>query len=101
MPMRRTLTPGPNPTQPRPLGRCRSRDARSCDPGPKELMVTYAAVIEVDNTGEDPDEGRRGLREELLPVLKAMPGFVSAALLTAYDQGRGLAVVSFDTAEDA
>ena len=64
-------------------------------------MVTYAAVIEVDNTGEDPDEGRRGLREELLPVLKAMPGFVSAALLTAYDQGRGLAVVSFDTAEDA
>lgn len=61
----------------------------------------YAAVIEVDNSGEDQDEGRRGLREELLPVLKTMPGFVSAALLTNYDDGRGLAVVSFDTAEQA
>lgn len=63
--------------------------------------MAYAAVIEVDNSGEDPDEGRRGLREELLPALKAMPGFVSAVLLTAYDRGQGLAVVCFDTAEDA
>ena len=55
----------------------------------------------MDNSGEDPDEGRRGLREELLPALKAMPGFVSAVLLTAYDQGQGVAVVSFDTVEDA
>ncbi len=53
----------------------------------------FAAVIEVDNSGEDPDEGRRGLREELLPVLQTMPGFVAAELLTAYDEGRGLAVV--------
>ncbi|HEX4821762.1 MAG TPA: hypothetical protein VFV00_16275 [Acidimicrobiales bacterium] len=57
--------------------------------------MAYAAVIEVNNSGEDPDEGRRGLREELLPVLEAMPGFVSAHLLTAYDKGRGLAVVVF------
>ena len=63
--------------------------------------MTYAAVIEVDNSQEDPEEGRRGLREELLPVLKTMPGFVSAALLTAYDQGRGFAVVSFESAEHA
>ena len=63
--------------------------------------MTYAAVIEVDNSGEDPDEGRRGLREELLPVLTAMPGFVSAHLLTAYEAGRGLAVVVFSDVASA
>src|SRR3954471_7731574 len=76
---------------------CRSRALRSATTVRRtagfsrglEHAMQYAAVIEVDNGAEDPDEGRRGLREELLPVLKTMPGFVSAALLTAYDQGRG------------
>jgi hypothetical protein len=42
------------------------------------IATSYAAVIEVDNSGENPDEGRIGLREELLPVLSAMPGFNAA-----------------------
>jgi heme-degrading monooxygenase HmoA len=62
--------------------------------------LKYAALIEVDNSREDPDSGRRGLREELAPALKAMPGFDSALLLTAYDHGRGIAVVVFES-EDA
>ena len=63
--------------------------------------MQYAAVIEVDNSGEDPETGRRGLKEELAPALKMMPGFVSALLLTAYERGRGIAVVVFDSREAA
>ena len=62
--------------------------------------MKYAALIEVDNSREDPEAGRRGLREELAPALKAMPGFDSALLLTAYEHGRGIAVVVFES-EDA
>ena len=59
--------------------------------------MDYAALIEVDNSGEDPEAGRRGLRDELLPALRALPGFRSALLLTAYERGRGVGVVVFDS----
>ncbi len=58
--------------------------------------MQYAALIEVDNSRENPDDGRRGLRDELLPVLRALPGHDSSLLLTSYDLGRGVAVVVFD-----
>jgi hypothetical protein len=63
--------------------------------------VHYAALIEVDNSREDPEAGRKGLRDELLPALQAMPGFVSTLLLTAYERGRGVAAVVFDSREAA
>jgi len=63
--------------------------------------VRYAAMIEVDNSREDPEAGRQGLKDELLPALMAMSGFVSTLLMTAYERGRGVAVVVFDTREDA
>src|SRR4051812_22023351 len=68
---------------------------------PKGTNMPYAAVIEVDNRGEDPDDGRRGLREELAPTMKALPGFNSGLFMTAYERGRGIAVVVFDTQERA
>jgi len=62
--------------------------------------MNYAALIEVDNGREDPKEGRMGLRDELLPALMGMPGFVNTLLLTAYECGRGVAVVVFDSQEE-
>ena len=59
--------------------------------------MQYAALIEVDNSREDPEAGRTGLQEELAPDLKMMPGFQSGLLLTAYEHGRGAAVVVFDS----
>jgi hypothetical protein len=63
--------------------------------------VAYAALITVDNTGEDPDEGRRGLKEELAPAMRALPGFQSGLFMTAYERGRGIGLVVFDTLEQA
>jgi hypothetical protein len=63
--------------------------------------VAHAAFITVDNTGEDPDAGRRGLREELVPAMKALPGYQSAIFMTAYERGRGIGVVVFETLEQA
>ena len=63
--------------------------------------MRYSALIEVDNSREDPEAGRKGLQEELVPQLKGMPGFVSTLLLTAYERGRGVAVVVFDSRQAA
>ncbi len=63
--------------------------------------MRYAAVVEVDNSKEHPDAGRQGLRDELAPALSAMPGFVSTLLMTAYERGRGIAVVVFETQDQA
>lgn len=63
--------------------------------------MQYAALIEVDNSREDPEAGRQGLRKELAPTLKLMPGFSSALLLTAYEHGRGVAVIVFDSRDAA
>jgi hypothetical protein len=64
-------------------------------------VVSYAALIQVDNSSEDPDEGREGLRGELLPFLQTLAGFDEAVLLTAYERGRGVALIVFDTEEQA
>jgi len=63
--------------------------------------MSYAAVIEVDNSGEDPDEGRRGLRVELAPAMKRFPGFQSGLFMTAYERGRGIAVIVFESRDQA
>lgn len=57
----------------------------------------FAVFVELDNSGEDPEEGRRGLREELAPAMPHVPGFVSALFMTAYERGLGVGVVVFDS----
>lgn len=61
----------------------------------------YAVVVEVDNRREDPDEGRRGLREELAPAMSQLPGFVSGLFLTAHERGLGVGVVVLDGRQGA
>lgn len=63
--------------------------------------MEFAALIIVDNHAEDPEAGRRGLRDELLPALRSMPGFIDARLLTDYDRGRGVALVVFEARAQA
>ena len=52
--------------------------------------MPFALVVEVDNSGEDPEEGRRRLREELAPAVKQLPGFRSLLFMTAFDRGCGV-----------
>jgi hypothetical protein len=63
--------------------------------------MAHAALIVVDNSTEDPDVGRAGLRDELMPALRAMPGFQAASLLTDYPRGREAALVVFEFREQA
>ena len=58
--------------------------------------MAFAAVVEVDNSGEDPDEGRRRLREELAPAVRQLPGVRSLLFLTALERGLGYGVIVFD-----
>ncbi|GAC1539955.1 MAG: hypothetical protein NVS3B12_26550 [Acidimicrobiales bacterium] len=61
----------------------------------------WAVVVEVDNREEDPEEGRRGLREELAPAMRQLPGFVSGTFMTAHDRGLGIGVVVLETRDGA
>ena len=61
----------------------------------------YAVLVEVENSGEDPDEGRRGLRDELAPAMKQLPGFESGLFMTAHERGLGVGVVVFSSREHA
>ena len=53
----------------------------------------FAVVVEVDNSGEDPEEGKRGLRDELAPAIRQFPGFRSGLFMTAHERGLGVGVV--------
>jgi hypothetical protein len=61
----------------------------------------FAVFVELDNSGEDPDDGRRALREELAPAMSHVPGFVSGLFLTAYERGRGMGIVVLESGEQA
>ena len=58
--------------------------------------MAFAVVVEVDNSGEDPDDARRRLREELAPSVRQFPGFQSLLFLTALERGLGYGVMVFD-----
>ncbi len=51
--------------------------------------MSYAAVVSVDNHREDPDAGRRGLRDELAPAMKQFPGFESGLFCRPLGPGLG------------
>lgn len=58
--------------------------------------MAYAVVVEVDNSGEDPTDAHRRLREELAPSVRQLPGFHSLLFLTALERGLGYGVMVFD-----
>jgi hypothetical protein len=61
----------------------------------------YAVLIEVDVTGVDPDEGLKALREQIVPSIKAMPGFQSGTWLPGNADGKGLSFTLWDTEANA
>lgn len=61
----------------------------------------YAVLIEVDVSGVDRDEGLKGLREQIVPVIKGLPGFRSGTWLPGNEAGLGLSLTVWDTQEQA
>jgi hypothetical protein len=61
----------------------------------------YAVLIEVDVAGVEPEAGLRALREQIVPAVKAMPGFVSGTWLPGNDDGKGLSFTVWDTEANA
>lgn len=56
----------------------------------------YAVLIELDVSGVGRDEGLRALREQIVPVIKGLPGFRSGD-----EAGLGLSLTVWDTQEQA
>ena len=61
----------------------------------------HAVLIEVDVAGVARDEGLKGLREQIVPAITALPGFQSGTWLTGNENGLGLSLTVWDTKEHA
>lgn len=61
----------------------------------------HAVLIEVDVAGVDPEQGLNALREQIVPAIKALPGFRSGVWLTGGAGGKGLSLTVWDTAANA
>jgi hypothetical protein len=61
----------------------------------------HAVLIEVDVAGVDADAGLKGLREQIVPAIRALPGFSSGTWLTGNEAGKGLSLTVWDTEANA
>ena len=61
----------------------------------------HAVLIEVDVSGVNPDQGLSTLREQIVPSIKAMPGFRSGTWLPGNEDGNGLSLTLWDTEANA
>jgi hypothetical protein len=60
-----------------------------------------AVLIEVDVSGVDRDAGLTAMRQQLVPMIRSMPGFRGGTWLTGNDDGLGLSLTLWDTDEEA
>ena len=56
-----------------------------------------AVLIEVDVRGVERDAGLTALREQIIPVIKSLPGFQSGTWLTGNEDGKGLSLTLWDS----
>jgi hypothetical protein len=61
----------------------------------------HAVLIELYVGNVARDEGLKGLREQIVPAITALPGFQSGTWLTGNDSGLGLSLTVWDTKEHA
>src|SRR4051794_40780250 len=63
------------------------------------IRMQSAVVGSGDSGGDDPDEARPGLGEELALLIKQLQGVVSALFMPSFERGAGVAGVVFETRE--
>jgi hypothetical protein len=61
----------------------------------------YAVLIELYVGAIAMEEGLKGLREQIVPAITALPGFQSGTWLTGNDMGLGLSLTVWDTRQHA
>jgi hypothetical protein len=61
----------------------------------------HAVIVEVDTSGAEREEGLKNLREQVVPAVSQAPGFQSGTWASDANESKGLALVVFDTEENA
>jgi hypothetical protein len=61
----------------------------------------HAVLIEVDVAGVDREQGINALREQIVPAIRAQPGFQSGTWLTGGPDGKGLSLTLWDAEDNA
>jgi hypothetical protein len=60
-----------------------------------------AVLIESEKRGIDPDATLTEIREQIVPAVKSLPGFVSGTWLTANGYGRAVSLTLWETEPDS
>ena len=63
--------------------------------------MAHALVTQVDLGGQDPAEAEKLLNEQVIPAVKGLPGFDRGVWLRSADGSTGMAIVVFDSEEQA
>lgn len=61
----------------------------------------HAVFIELDVSEVAPDEGRKYLREQIVPIIQGLPGFRSGIWLNGQDSGQGMSITIWDKLDQA
>jgi hypothetical protein len=61
----------------------------------------HAVLVEVDLGDVDRDVALKNLRGDIVPRVSAAPGFQSGSWMAPNQEGKGLALLIFDTEENA
>lgn len=63
--------------------------------------MAHALVTQVDLAGRDPAEAEQLLNEQVIPVVKGLPGFDRGVWLRSADGSTGMGIVVFESEEQA
>jgi hypothetical protein len=61
----------------------------------------HVVVIELELDEVDPEEGKKYLREQIIPIMQGLPGFRTGLWLNGQDNGRGMSVTIWDKQDHA
>jgi hypothetical protein len=67
----------------------------------RRMQMPYAVVVRVNLEGRSIEESERGLHEQVVPMVKQMPGFSRGVWLRSADDTTGMGVVVLDTEANA
>jgi hypothetical protein len=56
----------------------------------------HAVVIEMELDEVDPEEGKKYLREQIIPIMQGLEGFRTGLWINGQDTGRGMSVTIWD-----
>ena len=63
--------------------------------------MAHAIVSTVNLEGRSPEEAEKLLKEQIIPIVKGLPGFDRGVWLRTVDGSKGMGIIVFDSEDNA